>query len=125
MGWVKSIAREVWGLFVEDGSFAGAILAWAVLAGVGLPRGTGGALDRAGAVRGVGGNPDRERGAVCAKSAVGGAPPPPPSTLPYTPGIKVLWRNGLAGDWSGAWSGLVFLGPDLWAASKVCGRVIR
>ena len=38
MSWVKSVAHEVWGLFVEDGSFAAAILAWVVLAGVGLPR---------------------------------------------------------------------------------------
>jgi hypothetical protein len=38
MSWVKSVAREVWGLFVEDGSFAAAILAWVVIAGVGLPR---------------------------------------------------------------------------------------
>jgi hypothetical protein len=38
MNWVKSIAREVWGLFVEDGSFAAAILVWVLLAGVGLPR---------------------------------------------------------------------------------------
>jgi hypothetical protein len=37
MGCVKSVAREVLGLFVEDGSFAAAILAWAVIAGVGLP----------------------------------------------------------------------------------------
>jgi hypothetical protein len=38
MRWVRSIVREVWGLFVEDGSFAAAILVWVVLAGVGLPR---------------------------------------------------------------------------------------
>jgi hypothetical protein len=29
MGWFKSIAREVLGLFVDDGSFAIAILVWA------------------------------------------------------------------------------------------------
>lgn len=38
MRWIKSVAREVWGLFVDDGSFAAAILAWVVLAGLGLPR---------------------------------------------------------------------------------------
>jgi hypothetical protein len=36
MSWVKSVAREVWGLFVEDGSFAAAILAWVVIAAVGM-----------------------------------------------------------------------------------------
>jgi hypothetical protein len=35
MSWLKSIAREVFGLFVDDGSFAIAILIWlAVAAGV-------------------------------------------------------------------------------------------
>lgn len=29
MSWLKSIAREVLGLFVDDGSFAIAILVWA------------------------------------------------------------------------------------------------
>ena len=38
MRWLKSIAREVIGLFVEDGSFAVAILAWLALAVVVLPR---------------------------------------------------------------------------------------
>jgi membrane protein implicated in regulation of membrane protease activity len=38
MRWVKSIAREVIGLFVDDGSFAAAILVWLVLAVVVLPR---------------------------------------------------------------------------------------
>jgi hypothetical protein len=38
MSWVKSVAREVWGLFVEDGSFAAAILVWVVIVGVGLVR---------------------------------------------------------------------------------------
>jgi hypothetical protein len=28
MGWIKSVAREVWGLFVDDGSFAAAIVVW-------------------------------------------------------------------------------------------------
>ena len=35
MRWLKSIAREVFGLFVDDGSFAVAILVWVVLAGCG------------------------------------------------------------------------------------------
>jgi hypothetical protein len=38
MRWIKSIAREVWGLFVDDGSFAAAILVWILLAVVVLPR---------------------------------------------------------------------------------------
>ncbi|MGA1980974.1 MAG: hypothetical protein ABSG84_00765 [Acidobacteriaceae bacterium] len=38
MRWVKSIAREVWGLFVDDGSFAGAIVVWLVFAVAVLPR---------------------------------------------------------------------------------------
>ena len=38
MRWLKSIAREVIGLFVDDGSFAIAILAWLALAVVVLPR---------------------------------------------------------------------------------------
>jgi hypothetical protein len=28
MRWLKVAAREIWGLFVEDGSFAGAIVIW-------------------------------------------------------------------------------------------------
>jgi hypothetical protein len=32
MRWLKSIAREVLGLFVDDGSFALAILAWVAFA---------------------------------------------------------------------------------------------
>jgi hypothetical protein len=38
MRWLKSIAREVLGLFVEDWSFAAAILVCVVLAGLVLPR---------------------------------------------------------------------------------------
>jgi hypothetical protein len=38
MRWLKSIAREVFGLFVDDGSFAIAILLWAALAVVVLRR---------------------------------------------------------------------------------------
>jgi hypothetical protein len=37
MGWLTSIAREVLGLFVDDGSFAIAILVWLALAVAGLP----------------------------------------------------------------------------------------
>lgn len=28
MQWIRSIAREIWGLFVDDGSFAAGILVW-------------------------------------------------------------------------------------------------
>jgi hypothetical protein len=38
MSWLKSIAREIYGLFVDDGSFAGGILVWVALAVVALPR---------------------------------------------------------------------------------------
>ena len=38
MRWIKSIAREVVGLFVEDGSFAGSIAAWLVVCLAALPR---------------------------------------------------------------------------------------
>jgi hypothetical protein len=31
MRWLRSIARELLGLFVDDGSFAAAILTWAAL----------------------------------------------------------------------------------------------
>jgi membrane protein implicated in regulation of membrane protease activity len=32
MAWFRAVAREVWGLFVDDGSFAAAILSWVVVA---------------------------------------------------------------------------------------------
>jgi hypothetical protein len=38
MGWVKSVVREVFGLFVDDGSFAIAIVFWIALAVGLLPR---------------------------------------------------------------------------------------
>ena len=38
MRWYRSIAREVVGLFVDDGSFAIAILVWLALVVVVLPR---------------------------------------------------------------------------------------
>jgi hypothetical protein len=38
MRWLRSVGREVLGLFVDDGSYAGAILLWVGLAVVGLPR---------------------------------------------------------------------------------------
>lgn len=31
MSWMRGIGRELWGLFVEDGSFAVAILAWVAI----------------------------------------------------------------------------------------------
>ena len=37
MRWIGTIAREVFGLFVDDGSFAIAILVWLLLAGLCLP----------------------------------------------------------------------------------------
>ena len=36
--WLKSIVREILGLFVDDESFAAAILVWVAVAGLGLPR---------------------------------------------------------------------------------------
>lgn len=38
MKWIGTVVREVFGLFVDDGSFAIAILVWLVLVGLGLPR---------------------------------------------------------------------------------------
>lgn len=38
MKWIGTIVREVFGLFVDDGSFAVAILVWLGLIGLGLPR---------------------------------------------------------------------------------------
>ena len=38
MKWLGAIAREVFGLFVDDGRFAVAILVWLALAALGLPR---------------------------------------------------------------------------------------
>lgn len=38
MRWLKSIAREILGLFVDDGSFALAIVIWLLLVVVLLPR---------------------------------------------------------------------------------------
>jgi membrane protein implicated in regulation of membrane protease activity len=38
VGWLKSIVREVLGLFVDDISFAGAILLWLVIMLVVLPK---------------------------------------------------------------------------------------
>jgi hypothetical protein len=36
MSWLKTIAVEISGLFVDDGSFALAIMAWLVVAGLAL-----------------------------------------------------------------------------------------
>ena len=38
MKWLRSVVREVWGLFVDDGSFAAAIVVWLALAVLVLPR---------------------------------------------------------------------------------------
>jgi len=38
MNWLKSIGREVFGLFVDDLTFAGAILAWLAVVVFVLPR---------------------------------------------------------------------------------------
>jgi hypothetical protein len=38
MRWLRSIAREVFGLFVDDGSFAVAIVIWLLLVVILLPR---------------------------------------------------------------------------------------
>jgi hypothetical protein len=37
MQWIKAIVAEVFGLFVDDGSFAVTLLIWLVLAGLLLP----------------------------------------------------------------------------------------
>ena len=37
MGWIRTVWDEVFGLFVDDGSYAVAILAWIVVAGLALP----------------------------------------------------------------------------------------
>jgi hypothetical protein len=47
MGWVRTVLAEIFGLFVDDGSFALAILAWLAVAGLGLPH-----LDLPAAVKG-------------------------------------------------------------------------
>jgi membrane protein implicated in regulation of membrane protease activity len=44
MRWLRSIAREIYGLFVDDGSFAIAILVWLGLAVAEVPRAAAGAL---------------------------------------------------------------------------------
>jgi hypothetical protein len=38
MNWLKTIFAEFIGLFVDDVAFAAAILAWVVVAALGLPR---------------------------------------------------------------------------------------
>lgn len=37
MSWIATTVREIWGLFVEDGSFAAAIALWLLAAAVVLP----------------------------------------------------------------------------------------
>lgn len=43
MRWLRSVAREILELFVDDGSFAIAIVVWLALVVVGLPRAAAGA----------------------------------------------------------------------------------
>ncbi len=38
MSTLKTILRELWGLFVDDGSLAIALVLWCAIAGFGLPR---------------------------------------------------------------------------------------
>lgn len=38
MGWLRTVAREVYGLFVDDGSFAAAIVSWIGILWLVLPR---------------------------------------------------------------------------------------
>ena len=38
MSWMRTVLREIFGLFVDDGSFALAILAWLMAVGLVLPR---------------------------------------------------------------------------------------
>ncbi len=38
MRWLKTVCKEVYGLFVDDGGFASAILAWVALVKLVLPR---------------------------------------------------------------------------------------
>ena len=38
MGWLRTVAREVWGLFVDDGSLAAAIVLWLAVVLVGARR---------------------------------------------------------------------------------------
>ncbi len=38
MRWLNTVLREIWGLFVDDGSFALAIVIWLLLAWLVLPR---------------------------------------------------------------------------------------
>ena len=37
MGWLKTIAAELWGLFVEDGRYALTIVVWLALVWLALP----------------------------------------------------------------------------------------
>jgi hypothetical protein len=37
MSWMKTIILEIYGLFVDDGSFALAIVAWLAIVGLALP----------------------------------------------------------------------------------------
>ncbi len=45
MNWLRTIVTETFGLFVDDGAFAVAILAWLIVTGLVLPSvGTGAAV---------------------------------------------------------------------------------
>ncbi len=65
MRWLRSDCARDLGLFVDDGSFAVAILVWLGLAVAVLPRvAARRAVGWASAVRGAGGDLDRERAAI-------------------------------------------------------------
>jgi hypothetical protein len=38
MHWLRTVAAEIWGLFVDDGSFAAAIVVWLAIVLFGLRR---------------------------------------------------------------------------------------
>ena len=59
MKWLRSIVREVWGLFVDDGNFAAAIVVWLALAVLVLPRVAAGWAGPVWFVCGAGGDPGR------------------------------------------------------------------
>ena len=44
MGWAKAILREIYGLFVDDGNLALAVIIWLAIAWLVLPRLAHGAL---------------------------------------------------------------------------------
>lgn len=38
MQWLRTVGREIWGLFVDDGSFAAAIVVWLAIVLFGMRR---------------------------------------------------------------------------------------